>query len=167
MFLLLFTGTARSYQILQGQNKGVLIAFQYWYLARMTVTKLLAIPKLKSGTAAVMSDACLAELRSWGLEDRIVAMCFDTTASNTGCKGGVCIKLEAELGKDLLNLACRHHCLKLFWKRCFHCMILQGLQNWNYSVISMTSGRKSIRPSIAKQWMIKMQHSVSQKFETM
>src|SRR5688572_18702233 len=29
------------------------------------VTKLLAIPKLKSGTAAVMSDACLAEIRSW------------------------------------------------------------------------------------------------------
>src|SRR6188768_3288336 len=25
---------------------------------------------------------------------------------------------------------------------CFHCMILQGLQNWNYSVISVTSGRK-------------------------
>src|SRR5688572_26695787 len=133
------------------------------------VTKLLVISKLKSGTAAVMSDACLSEIRSWGLEDRIVAMCFDTTASNTGCKGGVCIKLEAELGKDLLNLACRHHCLKLFWKRCFHCMILQGLENWNYSVISVTSGRKSIRPSIAQQWMIKMQHSasVSQKFETM
>src|SRR5688572_10081443 len=56
-----------------------------------------------------MSDACLAEIRNWGLEDRIVAMCFDTTASNTGCKVGVCIKLEAELGKDLLNLACRHH----------------------------------------------------------
>src|SRR5678815_2356060 len=40
-------------------------------------------------------------------------------------------------------------------------MILQGLQNWNCSVISVTSGRKSIRPSIAQQWMIKMH--VSQK----
>ena len=83
------------------------------------VTKLLAIPKLKSGTAAVMSDACLAEIRSWGLEDRIVAMCFDTTASNTGCKGGVCIKLEAELGKDLLNLACRHHVSEIVLEKVF------------------------------------------------
>ena len=54
------------------------------------VTKLLAIPKLKSGTTAVMSDACLAEIRSWGLEDRIVAMCFDKTASNTGGKRAAC-----------------------------------------------------------------------------
>src|SRR5688572_32566614 len=83
------------------------------------VTKLLAIPKLKSGTAAVMSDACLAEIRSWGLEDRIVAMSFDTTASNTGCKGGVCIKLEAELGKDSLNLACRHHVSEIVLEKVF------------------------------------------------
>jgi len=85
------------------------------------VTKLLAIPKLKSGTAAVMSDACLAEIRSWGLEDsrHIGAMCFDTTASNTGCKGGVCFKLEAELRKDLLNLACRHHVSEIVLEKVF------------------------------------------------
>ena len=83
------------------------------------VTKLLAIPKLQSGTAAVISDACLAEIRSWGLEDRIVAMCFDTTASNTGCKGGVCIKLETELGKELLNLACRHHVSEIVLEKVF------------------------------------------------
>lgn len=83
------------------------------------VTKLLAIPKLQSGTAAVMADACLTEIRSWGLEDRIVAMCFDTTASNTGCKGGVCIKLEMELGKDLLNLACRHHVSEIVLEKVF------------------------------------------------
>ena len=86
------------------------------------VTKLLAIraiPKLQSGTAAVISDACLAEIRSWGLEDRIVAMCFDTTASNTGCKGGVCIKLETELGKELLILACRHHVSEIVLEKVF------------------------------------------------
>lgn len=83
------------------------------------VTKLLAIPKLQSGTAAVMSDACMAEIRRWALEDRIVAMCFDTTASNTGCKGGVCIRLETELGKDLLNLACRHHISEIVLEKVF------------------------------------------------
>jgi len=83
------------------------------------VTKLLAIPKLKSGTAAVMSDACLAEIRSWGFENRIVAMCFVTTASKTGCKGGVCIKLEAELGKDLMHLACRHRVSEIVLEQVF------------------------------------------------
>src|SRR5688572_2039631 len=97
-----------------------------------------------------MSDACLAEIRSWALEDSIEAMCVDTTASKTGYKGGVCIKLETELGKDFLNLAYITF-LKLFWKRCYHCMILQGLQNWNSLVISVTSCRKLILPSIAQQ----------------
>ena len=46
-------------------------------------------------------------------------------------------------------------------------MILQDLRNLNASLISVTSGRKSIRPSIAQQWRIKKQHSESQKFETM
>src|SRR5688572_30608361 len=119
-----------------------------------------------------MSDACLAEIRSWGLEDRIVAMCFDTTASKTGCKGGVYIYMQqagSGIRKGPLE-PCVTTSLSeiiLFRKRCFHCMILHALHNWNYSVISVTSGRKSIRPSIAQQWMIKMQHSVSQKFETM
>src|SRR5688572_22558353 len=46
-------------------------------------------------------------------------MCFDTTASNTGCKGGVCIMLEAELGKDFLNLACRHHVSEIVLEKVF------------------------------------------------
>src|SRR5688572_25265174 len=46
-------------------------------------------------------------------------MCFDTTVSNTGCKGGVCIKLEAELGKDLLNIACRHHVSEIVLEKVF------------------------------------------------
>ena len=54
-----------------------------------------------------------------GLEDRIVVMCFDTTASNTGCKGGVCIKLEAELGNDHLSLACRHHVSEIVLEKVF------------------------------------------------
>ena len=83
------------------------------------VTKLLAIPKLYSGTAAIMAEACMAEIRSWELENRIVALCFDTTASNTGIKGGVCIKLETELGKDLLNLACRHHVSEIVLEKVF------------------------------------------------
>src|SRR5688572_9926660 len=63
-------------------------------VTKITVQRLLAMPKLQSGTAAIISDSCLTEIRSWGLKDRIVAMWFETTASNAGCKGGVCFKLE-------------------------------------------------------------------------
>ena len=43
------------------------------------------------------------------MEGKIIAMCFDTTASNTGLKKGACVALENKLGKKLLYLACRHH----------------------------------------------------------
>ena len=43
-------------------------------------------------------------------------MSFDTTASNTGVFSGACVSLEEELGKQLLYLACRHHCLELHIK---------------------------------------------------
>ena len=43
-------------------------------------------------------------------------MSFDTTATNTGAYSGACVKLEEELGRQLLYLACRHHCLELHIK---------------------------------------------------
>ena len=45
----------------------------------------------------------------WGLRDSTKILCFDTIASNNGVKGGVCIRLEHEIGKRLLNLACCRH----------------------------------------------------------
>ena len=73
------------------------------------VVKLLAVPKLQAGTAVVMATSILQTLDEWGLKDRISGLCFNTTASNTGLKGGVCVLIERELERDLLNLACRHH----------------------------------------------------------
>jgi hypothetical protein len=46
-------------------------------------------------------------------------MSFDTTASNTGLKGGACVLLEQKLNKDLLSLACRHHILELIVAKVF------------------------------------------------
>ncbi|KAG0721988.1 hypothetical protein GWK47_045317 [Chionoecetes opilio] len=40
-------------------------------------------------------------------------MCFETTASNTGSRSGACLLIEQQLGRDLLNVACRHHVLEL------------------------------------------------------
>lgn len=63
------------------------------------VVKLLAVPKLQDGTAASMAQAITQTIDDWGLRDRIKGLCFDTTSSNTGTKGGACIRLEAELGR--------------------------------------------------------------------
>ena len=73
------------------------------------VVKLLSVPKLYDGTAITMSHAVLDSLDEWGLRDRIRGLCFDTTASNTGIHGGVCVLLENDIGREMLHLACRRH----------------------------------------------------------
>jgi hypothetical protein len=83
------------------------------------VVKLLSVPKLDNGRAATMAHAILGTLDEWGLRERIKGLCFDTTASNTGAKGGVCIKLESEIGRQLLNLGCRHHVAEIMLEKVF------------------------------------------------
>jgi len=39
---------------------------------------------LETGTAKAQADAVYQYLAEWGLIDQVKAMCFDTTASNTG-----------------------------------------------------------------------------------
>lgn len=48
-------------------------------------------------------------VQDWGLEDRVIGLDFDTAVSNTGIIGGTYILLEQTLGRQLLNLACRHY----------------------------------------------------------
>jgi hypothetical protein len=55
----------------------------------------------------------------WGLADRVNALCFDTTASNTGHRAGTCSFIEQKLGKSLLFLACRHHVMELVVRAAF------------------------------------------------
>ena len=83
------------------------------------VVKLLSVPKLQDGKATTMAHAILETLDEWGLRQRIKGLCFDTTASNTGAKGGVCIKLESEIGRQLLNLGCRHHVAEIMLGQVF------------------------------------------------
>jgi len=52
-----------------------------------------------------------------GIPNRIKGLCFDTTASNTGVIGGVC--LQSELSRELLNLTCRHHVLEIVLEKVF------------------------------------------------
>ena len=78
-----------------------------------SVTQLLGVPKLISGTGESQAAAIEQLLSEWGVADRIAAMCFDTTACNTGYKNGTCVLLEKKLNKELVYLACRHHIMEL------------------------------------------------------
>lgn len=83
------------------------------------IIKLLGVPKIPSGTGKSMADAVVACLEDWDIKDRVTAMSFDTTASNTGQKQGACIGIQKELGRDLLHLACRHHVSEIVAENAF------------------------------------------------
>lgn len=53
-------------------------------LSSMKVTQLLGVPKISKGSAENHSVAILNTLNNWNVTPYIKAMCFDTTAVNTG-----------------------------------------------------------------------------------
>ncbi len=55
----------------------------------------------------------------WNVKERIAALSFDTTASNTGLKVGACAAIEEKLGRQVLWLACRHHILEIVAEHAF------------------------------------------------
>ena len=75
--------------------------------------QLLGVPKLSDGSAESQANAIMTCLDDWGVTNRISALCFDTTATNTGQKAGTSLKLESKMGKNLLHFACRHHIMEL------------------------------------------------------
>lgn len=83
--------------------------------------QLLGVPALENSTGYSQSKAVAESLKDWGLAENVIAMCFDTTPSNTGHGKGACTLLEKALGKDLLYLACRHHILEVILKALFDC----------------------------------------------
>ncbi|XP_039969058.1 uncharacterized protein LOC126764097 [Bactrocera neohumeralis] len=81
--------------------------------------QLLGVPELENSTGASQAEAVSGSLEEWDIGDKIVGMCFDTTASNTGRMKGACTLLEKQLGKSLLYLACRHHILEVVLRLVF------------------------------------------------
>ena len=77
------------------------------------VNQVIGVPKLPVGTGEAQAYAVAHLLDEWGVTDRVAAMCFDTTSSNTGHIKGACVLLEQKLKKELLHLACRHHVFEL------------------------------------------------------
>ena len=75
-----------------------------------------------SGTGETQCNACITQVRDWGAAGNIVALCFDTTSSNTGRIRGAAIRLHSELGVPLLYLGCRHHIFELTAKRPYYAL---------------------------------------------
>jgi len=64
-------------------------------------TKLLGVPELVSRSGHAAAVAVLDLLKLWQCNAFVIAMCFDTTASNTG-RVGVCSHLETAISHNLL-----------------------------------------------------------------
>lgn len=83
------------------------------------ISKILAVPALPKGTASIEANSIKETLEDWGITDRISAMCFDTTAVNSGQRMGVINQLPRMIGKKMLPLACRHHVAEVVLKHVF------------------------------------------------
>lgn len=83
------------------------------------VDLLLGVLKLHSGTGKNQADGIMELVNTYKIKDKIVGMCFDTCAVNTGCDKGTCVLIEEKIGKSLLNFACRHHVFELVLKAAF------------------------------------------------
>ena len=67
------------------------------------VERLLGVPKLSGGTGENQATAVIEALEEWGVTDKVIGICFDTTASNTGIKSGACLRIEQKLGRYLFH----------------------------------------------------------------
>lgn len=81
--------------------------------------QLLGIPAISSGTGKEQAEAVYALLKEWDVDEKVQALCCDTTASNLGRLKGTCVLLEQMIGKDLLYLPCQHHILEIVLRSVF------------------------------------------------
>lgn len=83
--------------------------------------QLIGVPLMENNKGYTQAKAVFSEVEEWGAIEKIEAMCFDTTAVNTGRLRGTCVLLEQLFEKSLLYLACRHHILEVILKAVFDC----------------------------------------------
>jgi hypothetical protein len=78
--------------------------------------KLLGIPAMNDSTGLSQHNATMNLLEEWKIKDDVIALVFDTTASNTGRVNGCASLFEESLQHSILWLACRHHIYELHFK---------------------------------------------------
>ncbi|KAG0720181.1 hypothetical protein GWK47_048986 [Chionoecetes opilio] len=67
------------------------------------VEKLLGVSKLHSGTGDAAATAVFEALEDWGVQERVVAMCFDTTSANTGAINAINPPTNEDLPETLVS----------------------------------------------------------------
>ena len=82
-------------------------------------SKLLGTTSLNRGTGLQQAQTIKNMLDAWEITELCVAMCFDTTAANTGKFSGACVLLKALLGRSLLWIACRHYIFEVVLSQVF------------------------------------------------
>lgn len=82
-------------------------------------SKLLGVPKIQVSSGQNMAEVVHKLLVDWGISDRVAAMSFDTTSSNTGDKSGACFLLQQRLNSKPVMLACRHHMYEIVLRSIF------------------------------------------------
>jgi len=55
------------------------------------IEQILGVPKLERSTGEEQAAAVCNALRVWGLCNTVQALCYDTTATNTGRLNGACV----------------------------------------------------------------------------
>lgn len=69
----------------------------------------LGMPILESGQAQAYVNELIGLCENYNLTNRVVGLVCDTTAVNTGERGGVFVIFENETETEVLNITCRHH----------------------------------------------------------
>lgn len=81
--------------------------------------KLLGVPKMQSATGDGIAKAVYKVLQEWHLTDKVQAICFDTTSTNTGHTNGAAVLLEKLLNRSLFWAPCNHHIREFYLKAIF------------------------------------------------
>ncbi|XP_039965874.1 uncharacterized protein LOC120778196 [Bactrocera tryoni] len=79
-------------------------------LTEFGTEQLHGVAKNNSVTADSQTSAILSTMSEWGIINYVKAMCFDTTAVNTGIHNGTCKAIEKTLERELI---CRHHIFEI------------------------------------------------------
>lgn len=82
-------------------------------------SKFLGAPKVPAGSGENIAEVVHNALIKWDIVNRVSAMGFDTTTSNTGEHVGACILLQNKLDRKLIKFACRHHMYEIVLKYVF------------------------------------------------
>ena len=104
------------------ENLAILVSGAPHYLEGkvLSVSKLMDEDGKPTSTGEAQFLAVMVQLKAWGVENNIVAVVYDTTASNTGRIKGATVRLQKCLDRPIFFLACRHHVGELVAKACWY-----------------------------------------------